>query len=1739
MVERREYDSFIKSRVEQLLQDVDLPKLQMIDKIREYANSTIREHDFEEQIIQTMKKSSIEFYTTAIINESKLKETINKIYNKIIRLSIEELTEVWLNEQVNDILIELTDLSETEKNTMFEELKKAIVVFTQKYINQLSKAEKDKNNLYIEIEKLIETNNFQNYDELKENLIEYIKSKYPETFTESEIESLIVRYELKNTINLPSTYDLTPIESYYIINDGNKEFLSEKVKKDLESNDIKKTINKFSSTDVIKTIIDEITNLKAANPTQSPRKLQEQLRESTRLKQYSIAVSKQEAPNILKIYEKYQNNLNDLTPDIFIKELFLLKMKNNNRSYYLNLSQTEQDELDSKLQTCINDYYSKIKIETKSYQISESACRYFAYKNKLKSLENKIDVSNIKTTKEYIQDSLVKIFDNIIYVSANNPLEIVRYKEFGIAQINGTFVPIDFLNNLLENIDDIIQVSIKNSHLFLNDYYNVYFDEDYNKYLLPNDDIHVYGLSRGEKGHKKIFAYLLEKLNDENLLDINNLVKLSEERTTIFETDLLIPEEPELSRLINESSIVLGDDYNNSTAEEIKAAKLKQKIKNFDLAQIILNDKLIPKTDLERIELLAYFLKKDGHMTLLSTKQPSKSDIDSVLNRYKYFFGNEYVENLRENEYKSLQASLKKIQNEKNRLTKIDAKYTNLFRIQEVLQYKHQLVALEILKQSGFKPNDVDSNYSDIQGNFGSTIEDLQIQKSDDNYKIISSSSDGTTTEMFTIQKEGNSFIVKKEQTVICKIINGTTVELVDPNKYFITLTEYGTLKIIDKKESNIVYHFDIGKDITSPKMEIRKANIYGLIQTYIQLHANELNKFLNDTSEIKYTGPVNVVKVFDKLLYFNSFNFLLDLENIYLMDLQNFIRTFESDKEKAEMGMICELTALREKIFVLYEKRINEAIRFISIQGTSESNIITSSNSFAFELASFGQKKYKTLIGLSEVNENHVDETYFTSHTKLSQNINSIEDLIVGLKSSKYILRYATASCEETMPLRDSIEQYKEVEIEEMTERTLKGISNVMFWINDLTIEQIRSFVNVKKSKNLFTSLFKRRISQDDQNNLNIIKTILYKQLHDNIKEIIIFLTKYQKTLQDDSKKERIENLINTCKKFTGITHKISDEREEFDEKTSCKLLTELIIQNDTSKFEQTILNENVYRDDEFYQIIKIVSLDLPEYALELLNKIEFSNNTKRVNALKKAVKLSLSYRVDKYEFNTKLLLGPKDEKLSLLQNIEDSIRRSNAYYLAIVGNEDTPITQKLKCEVFSDKKLIKLLEEKKQILKTKFEEIVDYKPTTKEFIEDTLTNNGRKNKIKNEVEKIDAELNEIKENIALYTDTLIFLQLEPSKVKVEHIRALITGSITIVKYGTDLANEIIRKINIVKEQNISDSILVTECDKLLQYLNCTIKINGNIQTLQQIIKDNQKPQNYYRELPQDESTFNAIFISKSSIQDIIEDSKKQNEEHMRKTFYPQLYNTIKEYLGEVPLDEQQDFLNKIIREIKKLCVEQQLEYKSFEDLIIEENIAGLSEIYNSSLEEFGTNIIQCVSSRKDDTVISKEVTQYTAVLLQDMKSLKTATVAEIIRRSDKDRIVPLSEEEKKNLVTMIDEQFNNKEILFKLVQSVMAGIRKSIYMNARVRIIKPSYDEYNSISVKINNYYNYLKGIIHELHMQRILQVLGPSNSPLEYNDFLDMEFKKLVMELRDRTGYEIFDPTDTTFGAASSKK
>ena len=55
----------------------------------------------------------------------------------------------------------------------------------------------------------------------------------------------------------------------------------------------------------------------------------------------------------------------------------------------------------------------------------------------------------------------------------------------------------------------------------------------------------------------------------------------------------------------------------------------------------------------------------------------------------------------------------------------------------------------------------------------------------------------------------------------------------------------------------------------------------------------------------------------------------------------------------------------------------------------------------------------------------------------------------------------------------------------------------------------------------------------------------------------------------------------------------------------------------------------------------------------------------------------------------------------------------------------------------------------------------------------------------------------------------------------------------------------------------------------------------------------------------------------------------------------------------------------------------------------------------------------------------------------------------------------------------------------------------------------------------------------------MQRILQVLGPSNSQVEYIDFLDMEFKKLVMELRDRTGYEIFDPTDTTFGAASSKK
>jgi hypothetical protein len=236
---------------------------------------------------------------------------------------------------------------------------------------------------------------------------------------------------------------------------------------------------------------------------------------------------------------KYIDDLSKLDRDAFIKELIfsaMIKFIKGLRQNLQNIpSHSSTQTLEEKTYEIINEYYNNISVDKDaSYKISISNTKRLIYKGFLNNRKRVLSDTLLgiptiileEEKKEHlIRETVEKVFNNIIHITTKHPLEIIRYPEAGLVQVNGVFLPIDFLNELLSEQEEVLDRAMRNSCIFMNDYYNVHFDADYNKYLLPNDDIHVFGLTRDVKGYNKLIGYLKERVEKLPLGQVESLVE--------------------------------------------------------------------------------------------------------------------------------------------------------------------------------------------------------------------------------------------------------------------------------------------------------------------------------------------------------------------------------------------------------------------------------------------------------------------------------------------------------------------------------------------------------------------------------------------------------------------------------------------------------------------------------------------------------------------------------------------------------------------------------------------------------------------------------------------------------------------------------------------------------------------------------------------------------------------------------------------------------------------------------------------------------------------------------------------------------------------------------------------------------------------------------------------------------------------------------------------------------------
>ena len=203
MVERREYESYIKSRVEKLLRKSENNEVSsqrkreiewlLLDQIRMFANSELSEEKFMDSILNEIKdvtyfNAEEDYYED---NITLIKQTIIKVYKNIIREHSNDPSKIWLDNQIAIILRSLKGISIDSQQTIAMFIRDIIKHFTIEYSNSPHKMETEKNDLLLMIEDIVNNSSFKTEKELEELIIMGISSKYMGIFTLKEIESII------------------------------------------------------------------------------------------------------------------------------------------------------------------------------------------------------------------------------------------------------------------------------------------------------------------------------------------------------------------------------------------------------------------------------------------------------------------------------------------------------------------------------------------------------------------------------------------------------------------------------------------------------------------------------------------------------------------------------------------------------------------------------------------------------------------------------------------------------------------------------------------------------------------------------------------------------------------------------------------------------------------------------------------------------------------------------------------------------------------------------------------------------------------------------------------------------------------------------------------------------------------------------------------------------------------------------------------------------------------------------------------------------------------------------------------------------------------------------------------------------------------------------------------------------------------------------------------------------------
>lgn len=1033
--------------------------------------------------------------------------------------------------------------------------------------------------------------------------------------------------------------------------------------------------------------------------------------------------------------------------------------------------------------------------------------------------------------KSYLKEHLIS---DVIYTSASDINRISKYDKQSVYAQNGNFIPKFIFEKIIELLPANISKAMSNYYMFLSGDEVNFSDKEGKKYSFSIDNIHILGL---KNDISSILDYF-EKIIFTNQID--GLVQLDEVECPT-------------------NTKIFGGKVDSLLGEFLDSDTTDKRISYLNNVQGIITD-YMTKDDLNnKIELLVYFYNQKNRITYINNRyfisfiNSEKSKLDTILDENTYYFGQKFIKDFKTNKRNEYFEKFCLFYNTTSKREEIVSKYDNIFKVQNYLDYQHKFMAKEIISlfvTSGLTREQIGSYFTDI------------IDNGNCNYGVDNSFVDSLEKSYNIKFIDVNNYEIYEGTEKICKVEINDTFEIVRVldvnNNYVVESNSKRRIKINKKDDYNEILSINFGVDEISIKKVNKRMNVFSLADIYINANCKQINNGINvDLSTI--LSFVNIFKLYDKCLYLNNFNFSTDISNLFITDLQR----------NADIGIICEMSALKDALYVLFDYMDNDgSTHFISIQDAESLMLLSSMVSLIPSVIDFDKSEYKTIFGFCQKDGNRYKNVLTQTHSDFRKKLLTLEQFKKFLTNKNIIFRYATSGdVNRTYNSTEPITMIDDLNLMDLIKRNLCGCSNALLWLENINYEQLEDFTGIPE----FSIISDKEIFDE-------IRILLYRNVMNNVVDIVDRIDSellYQDMLTnlntfrvsgDSSLLDQLKlylssnvksfslNELNLCltkeKKADYIQQLLKTELRMYllpSQIDECKLIRKQLLEfvNTYSLNNiDSIVNMNSFdkttfefirtmNDDELRQFIENIRLRYPSYLIDFMyyKFIDYSDAELEIRSNVSKVKDAVYNR--KF-FDVKLY---SKDKINSMVSLKDSQRAELIYledkivvyenYIRFSKNTDVSIEKmfQLHLEQFG------FLKQKKYLLsikKLEMDEKVNEKgvvANVKKIIDDPSV---RKEKIENEIRFLDAQFDYYSSVIKLYDILNKIINSNSSDISVELINELFLLGEFYKYLSSSIKNSIKVKINELLENDELDINLKSALKSVELRISCEGDIKG-----------------------------------------------------------------------------------------------------------------------------------------------------------------------------------------------------------------------------------------------------------------------------------------------------------------------